>query len=282
LQRAALRLSGETHKARMSFIPLKRYVRPYLVWFRHHGLTPDDVVIASYPRSGSTWLRFLLFEILSGEDAHFESVNRALPYVGWHKDASRLLPNGGRLMQSHERFTGGISKAIYIVRDVRSVVLSEYRLAKMYGYTGDFSSFLGGFTTGEANAFGSPWSDHVNFWLDSSLAVNGGMLLLRYEDMRNDIQATLGEVLGFLGLASDPRVISRAIRNNELSEMRIKEQKAPARELHKANSSIPFIADGSISGWQTRLSPEELLTLERASASAMYRLGYSSNGAQGG
>jgi hypothetical protein len=37
-------------------------------------LAPNDVCLASYPRSGSAWLRFLLTELLSG-DASFVTIS---------------------------------------------------------------------------------------------------------------------------------------------------------------------------------------------------------------
>jgi hypothetical protein len=265
-------------KTQIRRFPLKEHVRPYVVRLRHQSLTQDDVVIASYPRSGSTWLRFILFEILSGEEAGFESVNRAIPSVGWHRDAAKILPNGGRLMQSHERFTGSIHRAIYIVRDVRSVVVSEYRLSRMYGYSGDFSRFMSDFIGGQANAFGTSWKDHVHLWLDSSLAASNGLLLLRYEDMRSNIQQCVENVLDFLGITRDPQTVLEAIQNNDLLRMRIKEDQAPAQELHKRNSSIRFVGEGSISDWKEELRPQDVQAVERRAASAMDRLGYKLNG----
>ena len=82
----------------------KSRLRVPLVWSRHRGLKDQDVFVASYPRSGSTWLRFLLFETLTKNDAGFDNVNRMLPDVGMHADATPLLPNQGRLIKTHEPF----------------------------------------------------------------------------------------------------------------------------------------------------------------------------------
>ena len=35
---------------------------PLKIW-QHRGLKPEDVYLASFGRSGSTWLRFVLLEI---------------------------------------------------------------------------------------------------------------------------------------------------------------------------------------------------------------------------
>ncbi len=38
---------------------------------RHRDVRPDDTFIASYPRAGSTWLRFLLQETLMEQPSTF-------------------------------------------------------------------------------------------------------------------------------------------------------------------------------------------------------------------
>ncbi|HKS75489.1 MAG TPA: hypothetical protein VJQ82_19930, partial [Terriglobales bacterium] len=47
----------------------KSKLRAPLVWLRHRGLGPRDTFVASYPRSGSTWLRFQLFELLTRRES---------------------------------------------------------------------------------------------------------------------------------------------------------------------------------------------------------------------
>ena len=41
-------------------------LRTPLIWWRHRGLEPSDMFFAAYPKSGTTWARFVLFEMLSG------------------------------------------------------------------------------------------------------------------------------------------------------------------------------------------------------------------------
>ena len=53
-------------------------IRVPVIWYRHRGCTDADAFVASYPRSGSTWLRFLLFEVLCKDSAIFDNVNRPI------------------------------------------------------------------------------------------------------------------------------------------------------------------------------------------------------------
>src|SRR5688572_26204499 len=69
-------------------------------WLRHRRLRSADAFLASYPRSGSTWTRFLLFELLTGTPADFTPVIRTIQYIGDHHDSPALLPGGGRLIKT--------------------------------------------------------------------------------------------------------------------------------------------------------------------------------------
>ena len=65
-------------------------------WWEHRGLNDKDVLFASFERSGNTWLRFVLMEILTKGDAGFLNVNQVLPEMGTHREMKPVLPNGGR------------------------------------------------------------------------------------------------------------------------------------------------------------------------------------------
>src|SRR6478609_9386530 len=146
----------------------KSKVRVPLVWYRHRALSPGDVFVGAYPRSGSTWLRFLLLEVLSGQCAEFDSVNTLLPSVGEHRGSPALLPGGGRLIKTHENYRPEYRKAVYLVRDARDVLLSEYAYQKAKGwFESDFDSYLLAFLKGKVNAYGS-WQEHVRDWTDAA------------------------------------------------------------------------------------------------------------------
>ena len=112
-------MSRTLHQVRHKI--LKTPVRVPLMWIRHRGFREGDVFLASYPRSGSTWLRFILYELLSGQPATFESVNRYMRGPGTHNQGLAALPNQGRFLSSHEPYRAEYRRAAYLVRDVRDV-----------------------------------------------------------------------------------------------------------------------------------------------------------------
>jgi hypothetical protein len=256
----------------------KSQLRVPLVWWRHRGLKPNDIFVASYPRSGSTWLRFLLFEALTRRDAGFEDVNRYIPDVGGQNEAVPLLPKGGRLIKTHEAYRSNYKRAVYIVRDTRDVALSEYAYEKAQGWINcSFDEFLDAFVQGTVNGYGS-WEAHARSWVDSPLAKSGDLLVIRYKDLRKETKSHLAEIMTFLGVPADPLVIERAVHNNNVQNMRKKEERTPQIGYDPRTKSIAedkrFVRAGSVGGWRERFTPEQLHKIQNHSAPMMARLGY--------
>ena len=248
-------------------------MRVPVVWYRHRGLEPTDVFIASYPRSGSTWLRFLLFEILARDTALFDRVNRTIADVGRHSGKPPLLPDGGRLIKTHEAYRPDYKKAIYLIRDVRDVVTSEFEYESAHErISEDFDRFIMLSLRGKANGYGS-WQDHLSSWLDSPLAHSGKLLVVKFEEMRRQTEEVLAEVLCFLGVEPDRHLIRQAIANNNVQRMRAKEDHSPQISGMPAKSGSGdqsrFIRSGAIAGWQARLTPSQVSLIEKWSRAGL-------------
>ena len=257
----------------------KSGLRAPLNRIRHWGLDKNDAFIASYPRSGNTWLRFVLFDVLvSGQSSGFDEVNHIIPDVGLHKPAIPLLPGEGRLIKTHEPFQKEYRKAIYLVRDARDVVLSEFAYQKALGWIeDDFDMFIHQFVRGEVNPF-SAWHEHVPNWIDSPLARSSNFLLIKFEEMRRNTEGTVAQVLNFLGVDVEPQVIVNAIANNTVKKMQEKEQRSPqlSDTAPKANGAEEsrFIRSGSIAGWRNRLTPRQVELIEEKAGAVLQKMGY--------
>jgi len=266
---------------RIRYRAARSRLRVPLIWYRHRGLTSTDAFIASYPRSGSTWLRFLLYEILTGDSAQFDGVNRVLADVGRQDEAPAVLPSGGRLIKTHEAYRPEYKKAIYLVRDPRDVVVSEYAYETALGrFSGDFEDFLSSFMEGRVNPFGS-WYRHVSSWVDSPPARNRTLLFIRFEDMRRNTEGTLAEVTEFLGVPVKADAIRSAIANNNVQRMRAKEDRAPQID-EKPKERERFIRSGSVGGWRETLTNEQVHRIERYAGEALARSGYVAAGFSAG
>jgi Sulfotransferase domain len=255
-------------------------LRAPLVWFRHLGLKPEDVFVASYPRSGSTWLRFLLLELLTRDSAHFDTVNRTIPDVGHHRGCPAILQGGARLIKTHEAYRSVYRKAIYIVRDFRDVVISEFAYENARRrISEDFDSFLRLSLKSGANGYGT-WQDHVTSWANSPPAICGDLLLIKFEDLRVHTEHTLEDVLEFLGLGGDRQQIRQAIANNNVQRMQEKEDEvsdidgySPRRASGNGNGSR-FIRSGSTGAWRGKFSEQQVRLIEQYAGLSLARMGY--------
>lgn len=252
-----------------------KILRRPLVRMRYRGLKPEDALLAGYSRSGSTYLRFLTFEALTGESSEFGRVRTVVPGVGRHHKALPLLPGGGRMIQTHETYCDRDRKVVYVVRDARSVLLSEYTWHKGRGMPmGTLDEFIEDFLAGNSSPWG-PWDKHAQFWLASLPARNDHLLLIKYEELFADPKSEYRRVIDFLGVDVDDERLMKAVENNSLEKMREKEDRA--REAGWRKRAVPgvrFVNKGGTRGWRDRLTPEQVRRIEDKFGETLVRLGY--------
>jgi hypothetical protein len=257
------------------------------VWFWHLGLRSQDIFQASYPRSGSTWLRFILFEILCRQEAGFGNIDKCIPEIDAHRGVPPILPGGGRLIKTHEQYRKDYNKAVFLVRDIRDVLMSCYVRSVEVGAplvsTDDFDSYLLSFLKGTALQMGS-WQKHTRSWLQSPLAKDGNLMIVRYEDLRRNSEQIIAQLLRFLGVTPDCQIIRSAIEDNSLQQMRAKEDKArragePSVLLASHKSSREdgrFVRKGAVGGWRSKLTHDQIKLINEYAGDVLTTLGYES------
>jgi sulfotransferase family protein len=241
---------------------------------------PNDVFLVSYPRSGSTWTRFLVGNLLNPTDPiTFENVERRVPPIYFWPD--RILRSLPRVLKSHEAFDPRYPRVIYIVRDPRDVAVSFYYYnLKMKvipdGYPMDnfVSRFLRGDIVSYADRFGS-WEDHVLSWINLRQG-KPTFCLTRYEDLQTDPTGELSKWALFLGLHPTMEVIEQAVSLSSAGKMRSLEQKQSKQWGVTKNSrqDIPFVRDAKSGGWRKKLSENSVAMIEQAWGTTIQRLGY--------
>lgn len=242
--------------------PLRRLVK---IDWAHRGITERDVFLASYPRSGSAWLRFLLFEMTAG-DASFEAIGRAVPYVGRHRAAPALLADGGRIIKTHEPFLGCYRRAIHLVRDPRDVVLSYFgfmqRIGKLVIRPADderasLDRFIDSCLAGRVDAHGT-WQTHVLSWRAAADARASDILAVRYEDLRSDPVGGVRLMAEWLGVMLSAERAADVVERCSLERMRSAEAHALAHtpkvfSRRARASDRRVVNDGRVAGWRTAL-----------------------------
>ena len=114
---------------------------------------PEDTFLVSYPKSGNTWIRFLIANLKYPEKhPDFTNINELVPDPGAHsKRTLNRLPRP-RTLKSHQYFDPRYRKVLYIVRDPRDVVLAEYHFGikqRLHGEDYPLAQYVSRFLAGD-------------------------------------------------------------------------------------------------------------------------------------
>jgi sulfotransferase family protein len=249
---------------------LRPIARKPLVLARHRGLRPADVVLDEYPKSGGTWVAFMLGELLTGREVDFENQGAAVPAVGAHRGTAPSLPGSGRLLRTHEPYRPEYGKAVYLVRHVADVAVSYFHNLRWMKVDVDFERFLPALLRGQVDGYG-PWASHVESWLD---AAEADVLLVRFEDLKASPEAEVRRMVDFLGVAADDEIIARAVANNSIERMRRKQDQARATVFNDRDPSGDFVRTGTVGDSAVLLDEKGHRLIERYAGRALERLGY--------
>ncbi len=236
---------------------------------------PDDVFIVSYPKSGNTWTRFLIGNLVYEDGVSFANIEYRIPSIYMHPD--RVLRRLPRLLKSHECFDPRYRRVIYIVRDPRDVAVSCYHYYQKMRWLGDcpLDDFVPRFMKPEFEINYGNWADHLKSWVCLRQS-SEDFLLLRYEEMLEHPQAELARVAAFLKIAATPERLNRAVALSSADRMRELEKKeGHAWQLIKeSRQDKPFVRAARSGGWREALSPESVARIEAAWGPAMRMAGY--------
>ncbi len=261
------------------------------------------VWIASYPRSGNTWVRFLLANLLYGPVPSSAALNTVIPDIHRSLAGGQLYGRPKLLIKTHWRFDPALPLredtigVIYVLRHPIDVLISnldynivrspqfatatpEMRQQASRRWIDDYIA-QGGREVWRQQGFGT-WAENVASWADASLPYP--RLVLRYEDIVDAPEAALARMAAFLGAAADAAPIAEAVRRSSFEAMRALEQ----QEIDRREPGIFYNADfeagiaeghrfvrrGESGGQETLLTPAQRHAALERFGSAMARFGY--------
>jgi hypothetical protein len=165
----------------------------------------DDILLASYPNSGDTWVRFLIANLVR-PDGEVSASNLHRVVLDFNVSVKRDFDHAPRprIINAHSSFDPRYRRVIYIVRDPREMGLSP-------DGTGELSRQI------EDRQFGS-WGENVGSWL-AARSRHAGFLLLRYEDLIADPARELTKIADFAGLPATPEKIAEAVERSSASKV---------------------------------------------------------------
>lgn len=220
------------------------------------GLRNEDVLLSSYPRSGSTWIRLILCNLISlrewdGRHIDFSILNDTMVELG----VSNLLNSWShsttipRVVKTHLKYNPLFyrNRVIGLVRDPRDIMVSFYHYKKdrMRDFAGSFQEFL------RHPDFGlMSWFEHYTSWRDR------WTLVVRYEDMREDTYGEIRKILDSLGAGDLPEHdVRAAIRRSDIGNVRRMDEHSDRLEQ---NAQAVFARSGRTRQWTNYFSDEDL------------------------
>lgn len=266
------------------------------------GPTGKITWLASFPKSGNTWVRLLVSAYLTGGDTinwlpfatsqndikfqDYQSVAAApltvldplsvvalrpavldrYRFQNWHlmkTHNARVRVNGVDLIPPYIT-----DRAVYLIRDPRDVVPSyaahvEESLEHALEFcTNDRACMYDDFAPSLAH-YTSDWSTNVWSWTEKDDKID--TLVVRYEDLVEDTEGKLTEILEYLGFNVDGDRVRHAVEVMQFDRC----QEIEKREGFMDGARIPFF-----SRRKPELTDEARKTIEEVHGEMMEKWGY--------
>ncbi|XP_048101007.1 cytosolic sulfotransferase 3-like isoform X2 [Alosa alosa] len=181
---------------------------------------PDDILIATYPKAGTTWVSCILDLLYFGKDMPerqttlpiYERVpflEIAVPQIDKGTELADQLSTSPRLIKTHlpvqlipKGFWEQNCRMVYVARNAKDNAVSYFHFDRMnmvQPEPGDWNSYIEKFMEGKT-VFG-PWYDHVTGWWEKKQTYSN-ILYMFYEDLIEDTGREMERLCSFLGLST--------------------------------------------------------------------------------
>jgi hypothetical protein len=187
--------------------------------------------LSAFPKSGVTYLSFLLFYSLFSDDCDIHDLERKyILDIHAYPDAKFGDPRAPRLIKSHFPYNPAIpairltNKAIYLIRHPIDVMMSAWDFVPLV--TGGvretqspaFRAYVRRWVRSGGDAFPEygTWIGHVRSWLGQS---NIPVHLVTYENLVDSPERELTSILGFLGIQVPAERQRMAIDRSSMKSM---------------------------------------------------------------
>lgn len=231
--------------------PSSRVTRSVLLGSGLLALRKSDFLLSSYPRSGSTWTRHFLCNLISLSEWEGRDVGQTLNHVMPALGTSNLLRSWPhttipRVIKTHAPYSlfFGRASALGLIRDPRDVMVSRYHLLRdrVGAFDGTFNDFIRDPELGLESWFRhyASWQDHWD-------------LVMRYEDMLADPYREFGRLLDRIGVRCPEELFREAITRSSFQQM---QQAEKQREPSVPGGGL-FYRSGSSGQWSGYFSDDD-------------------------
>uniref|UniRef100_A0A1X7UF11 Sulfotransferase domain-containing protein n=1 Tax=Amphimedon queenslandica TaxID=400682 RepID=A0A1X7UF11_AMPQE len=195
--------------------------------FSDFPLSPKDLLIVSYPKSGTTWTQHIV---------NLLSAGKLVVHLPKHFPNTFTLHGIQRML---------LSLTIITINALSFLTLVEIGMI-----------FFEYFLKGDVN-YGS-WFDHILGWWSHKDAEN--ILFLKYEDMKRDLPGAVRSISQFMGYDLDQATIESIAEQSSFESMKANPLANPDLFFTykvETNSTPPFLRKGVVDDWKNHFSEEQ-------------------------
>jgi len=235
--------------------------------------------VVGYPKSGNTWLAYLLAYCLNSEFDDFDD-----PQVHPKDPYQRLYVKGGLPHKSYQAVFGRIlkthkltlpnetaQKTVYLVRDGRDVMVSYFFYKKYVAQhrqlnlktslrkllkrrnDGEFCRFLRNHVP--------EWNFHVTTWIEKEPDV-----IVKYEHLKENTVFALSDIFSQIGIEVSLVIIEKAVQLFSFGKLA---KRQPGQENRRS-----FFRKGVVGDWTNHFSPEDLRYFANEAKRTFSLIGY--------
>ncbi len=222
------------------------------------GERDDDIYIVSFPKSGTTLMQMLLYQLTTDGNMDFKHIYEVSPWI--RNDVVRGIPprklSSPRLIKTHDAYSAFDQETkgrfIHIYRNGMDVAVSYYHQERSYN-TPDlkFEDYMKRFfEPGERNyfTFNKEWFINKN---------KLPLLYVSYERMQSDFEAVVGKVAGFCNIKLNREVMDRVKERCNFDFMKSHEEKFGDRPPSKPKVYDQFIRSGKVGEGEQYFTDEQ-------------------------
>ncbi|HXQ72677.1 MAG TPA: sulfotransferase domain-containing protein [Pyrinomonadaceae bacterium] len=237
----------------------------------------DDIFIVTYPRSGTTWLQQILYQLTTDGNMEFEHISQQVPFLehalGKGRSLNRPSPRIFKTHLNYRMVPKGDCRYIYVARNGKDVAVSYYYYHKSHmGFGKSFNEFFNQYISGKVG-YGS-WFAHVKDWWQRRNDPN--VLFLTYEEMTEDLEAVIKKICAFCNIELNLEALPGILERCSFAFMKQHENKFDtlmefAWERHQQENA--FFRKGQTADWKGHLDSQQEEAFEKEFATRMGDLG---------
>uniref|UniRef100_A0A673KWE3 Sulfotransferase n=1 Tax=Sinocyclocheilus rhinocerous TaxID=307959 RepID=A0A673KWE3_9TELE len=233
---------------------------------------PDDILIATYPKAGTTWVSYILDLLYFGNDAPERQTSQPIyTRVPFLESCFKVIPSGTelaenlptspRLIKTHlpvqlvpKSFWEQNSKIVYVARNAKDNAVSYFHFDRMnmvQPEPGDWNTFLQKFMEGK-NVFG-PWYDHVSGWWEKKQTYSN-LIYLFYEDLVEDTGREVEHLCSFLGLSTSVEEREKITKGVQFDAMKQNKMTNYSTIPVMDFKISPFMRKGKVGDWKSHFT----------------------------